>query len=77
MFEAVNAIDRRYESYLGFPKATSPASQETAAAVAAHDVLKAGYPARAGTFAQSLAFALGAVPDGHEKTTGMQVGWAT
>jgi hypothetical protein len=74
MFEAVNAIDRRYESYLGFPKATTPASQEAAAAVAAHDVLKASYPARGASFAQSLAFALGAISDGPPKTAGVQVG---
>jgi hypothetical protein len=47
MFEAVNAIDRRYESYLGFPKAPAPASPEAAAAVAAHHILKLAYPARA------------------------------
>ena len=39
MFEAVNAIDRRFESYLGFPAASAAASQEAAAAVAAHGVL--------------------------------------
>lgn len=68
MFEAVNAIDRRYESYLGFPKTLTPASQEAAASVAAHDILKASYPARAGSFGQSLAFALGAIPDGPENS---------
>jgi hypothetical protein len=39
IFEAVNGIDRRYESYLGFPRAADSASQEAAAATAAHAVL--------------------------------------
>ena len=36
MFEAVNAIDRRYQSYLGFPAADRTASQDAAAATAAY-----------------------------------------
>ena len=39
MFEAVNAIDRRYESYLGFPAGDPKASQDAAAATAAVAVL--------------------------------------
>ena len=34
MFEALNAIDRRYESYLGFPAGDPSASQDAAAATA-------------------------------------------
>ena len=74
MFEAVNAIDRRYESYLGFPKAPAPASPEAAAAVAAHHILKLAYPARAAMLDDSLAFSLGVVPEGPVKTAGIQIG---
>lgn len=35
MFEALNAIDRRYSSYLGFEPADRTASQEASAATAA------------------------------------------
>src|SRR5688572_10904030 len=45
MFEALNAIDRRYESYLGFPVADPTASQDAAAATAAYRVLLAAFPA--------------------------------
>src|SRR5690349_17625077 len=43
MFEAVNAIDRRYESQLGFPAADPTASQDAAAATAAYRVLLKHY----------------------------------
>src|SRR4028118_327568 len=39
VFEAVNAIDRRYQSYVDFPAAAGPASQDAAAATAAFKVL--------------------------------------
>src|SRR5688500_15285541 len=39
MYEALNAIDRRYQSYLGMPQAAPGASQEAAAATAAYHVL--------------------------------------
>ena len=35
MFEALNAIDRRYETYLGLPAGDAQASQDAAAATAA------------------------------------------
>ena len=41
MFEAVNAIDRRYESYLKLSSGDRSASQEGTAAAAAHDGLMA------------------------------------
>src|SRR5687767_4459927 len=44
MFEAVNAIDRRYESYLGFPAGDPSASQDAAAATAAYRVLLHHFP---------------------------------
>ena len=44
MFEALNAIDRRYESYLSFPQSDSAASQDAAAATAAYKVLRVMLP---------------------------------
>src|SRR3712207_6103700 len=44
MFEALNAIDRRFETYLGLAPAAPGASQDAAAATAAYQVLVAHYP---------------------------------
>lgn len=44
MFEAVNAIDRRYAPYKLALSADRSTSREAAAAVAAHDVLLSLYP---------------------------------
>ena len=46
LFEAVNAIDRRYQSYLSFPAGDPAASQDAAAATAAYTVLLAAFPNR-------------------------------
>src|SRR5215203_314335 len=43
MFDAVNAIDRRYRSYLPMPRAKPWFSQEAAAAAAARRVLVSGH----------------------------------
>ncbi|HEX8412509.1 MAG TPA: hypothetical protein VF637_01295, partial [Sphingomicrobium sp.] len=44
MFEALNAIDRKYESYLGLPAADPRASQDAAAITAAYQVLLSHFP---------------------------------
>src|SRR5215217_2627149 len=46
MFEAVNAIDPRYRSHVGFPRADGAASQDAAAATAAFKILSLYYPAQ-------------------------------
>lgn len=76
MFEAVNAIDRRYESYLGFPAASPPASAEAAASAAAAEVLKAAFPKQAETIDQALAYDLGLIADSPEETAGIELGRA-
>jgi hypothetical protein len=76
MFEAANAVDRRYESYLGFPAAATPANGEVAVAVAAHGILRLGYPAQAGVLQASLDYNLGLVPDGPAKSAGITIGQA-
>ena len=76
MFEAANAADPHYTSYLGFPRATRPASAEVAAAKAARDVLVACFPAKASDLDQSLAFNLARMPNGPAKTEGLALGAA-
>ena len=58
MFEAVNAIDRRYESYLGFPAGDPKASQDAAAATAAYEVLLKHYPANKPVLDESYTMAM-------------------
>ncbi len=74
MFEAVNAIDPRYVSYLKFPSADRSASQEAAAGAAAHDVLVHIYPARKASFDDALSLTLSAVPAGEAREAGLAVG---
>ena len=61
MFEAANAIDRRYEPLLGLPKANGPASSDVAIIVAARDVLVAHYPAKRDRIVENADFALAAL----------------
>ena len=60
MFEAVNAIDRRYQTYLGFPQADRTASQDAAAATAAYKVLLKHYPANKAALDESYPLTHGA-----------------
>ena len=61
MFEAANAIDRRYQPLLGLPRAPGPASSDVAVIVAARDVLIAHYPAKRDRIVENAAFALAAL----------------
>lgn len=74
MFEAVNAIDRRYQSYLGIPAGDRGASQEAAAAAAAYDVLVRIYPMRRASFDEALALTLATVPNGLKREAGLGIG---
>lgn len=74
MFEAVNAIDRRYESYLNVPKAQSGASQDAAAATAAFKVLLQHYPASKSSLEDSYAMVMAGIPDGAAKESGQKIG---
>lgn len=76
MFEALNAIDRRYESYLGFPMTAASASQEAAAITAAHDVLLAHFPAQKTVLEENYLLALSGIGDGAGKDAGRAVGSA-
>ena len=76
MFEALNAIDRRYESYLKFPAGDPRASQDVAAATAAYQVLLAHYPSQQGALDDSYAIALAAEPSAAARDAGRAIGEA-
>ena len=76
VFEAVNAITREYQPYLGPITAPSNASAEAAAATAAHDVLKNYFPSGAAALDTALMSSLATIPDGPAKTAGIAVGQA-
>jgi hypothetical protein len=76
MFEAVNAIDRRYESYLGFPAGDPTASQDAAAATAAYRVLLAAFPAQKTLLDENYAIAMTAVRDERAREAGRLIGEA-
>jgi hypothetical protein len=76
VFEAVNAITKTYEPYLGTIDAPDSASVEAAAATAAHTVLKHYFPAQAGPLDNALTATLAAVPDGPAENAGIATGLA-
>jgi membrane-associated phospholipid phosphatase len=73
VFDAVNAIDRSFESYHAHVHASRGASLEAAAAQAAHDTLTALIPSQVGTFDSALAADLVGIPPGRARQ-GTEVG---
>src|SRR5467141_1012094 len=75
IYDAVNAIDRTHRPYLvrlsGVPR---DASQEAAAAAAAHQVLVALYPGFKTTLDAELQQSLAQIPDGNDKVEGIRIG---
>ena len=75
IYDAVNAIDRTHTPYLvrldGTPRS---ASQDAAAASAAHDVLVALYPTFRSTLDADLQQSLAQIRDGEHKVQGIRVG---
>jgi PAP2 superfamily len=63
MFEALNAIDRRYQSYLGFPATDKGASPDAAAATAAYRVLVHHHPAQKAAIEDSYTLAMAGIRD--------------
>jgi hypothetical protein len=75
VFDAVNGIEGGYAPYLVTRRAPSWASEEAAAAVAAHDVLVGLMPAtQQATLDAALASSLAAVPDGKAEDAGVAYG---
>jgi hypothetical protein len=74
VFEAVNAIRKDYQSYLGTITAPAEASAEAAVVTAAHSVLKNYFPASAAALDAARASSLAVIPDGSAKNAGISVG---
>jgi len=74
MFEALNAIDRRYQSYLGFEPADRTASPDSAAATAAYKVLVHHYPAQKAAIEDSYALAMAGIRDERAREAGRSIG---
>jgi hypothetical protein len=77
IYDAVNAIDQRYKPYLvTLPDVPPNASQEAAAAAAAHEVLVALYPTFKASLDAALQQSLGQIADDKGKTQGIAIGVA-
>ena len=74
MFEALNAIDRRYESYLGLPAGDARASQEVASATAAYEVLLAHFPGQKTALEESYGLVLDAEPNAAARERAIAIG---
>ncbi|MFN3726066.1 MAG: vanadium-dependent haloperoxidase [Allosphingosinicella sp.] len=76
MFEALNAIDRRYQSYLNFPQGDANASQEAAAVTAAYQVLLHFYPSQRAALEENYNIAMETVTDPARREAGRLIGEA-
>jgi len=76
MYDAVSAIDHRLQPFAVRVDAPRGASEDAAAASAAHDVLVHYLPSQAATFDAALASSLASIADGQSKTDGINVGQA-
>jgi PAP2 superfamily len=74
VYDAVTAIDRRFEPFATRIRADRGASQEAATAAAAHRLLVLMFPAQAELLDQTYADYLAGIPDGEAKTAGIAVG---
>lgn len=75
IYDAVNAIDRSHKPYLvSSTEASRTASQDAAAAAAAHEALVALYPTFRAQFDAQLQQSLAQVPDGAPKADGIRIG---
>ena len=74
MFDAVNAIEKKYTTYAVEAQAAPGASADVAAAVAAHDILERLYPLQKPIIDAALTASLKSIPDGAAKTEGVRLG---
>lgn len=74
VYDAVNAIDRRYRPYLVAPPANPWDSKDAAAATAAYRVLIALYPAQQPTLQALYEATLAGIPDGPTEAGGIAAG---
>ena len=76
VYDAVNAIDRGFEPYLGAPEAEDTLSKDAAAAAAAYRVLLNLLPGRAAQLTAYYDASLALIPDGPDEDGGVAVGEA-
>ena len=76
MFDAVNAVERRYHPYAADLEAAAGASPDAAATTAAHAVLVELYPLHQTTLDAARTASLARIPDGPAKTDGAALGTA-
>lgn len=76
MFEAANAADPQYRSYVGLAPAPKGTSVDAAVATAAHAVLTKFYPGQKKAMDDALTLALDRVPVGTARENGVAVGTA-
>jgi hypothetical protein len=76
VYGAVNAIDRHHRPYLVYRRADRHASKDAAVATAAFSVLDATFPAQHAALQSQYDGSLAAIPDGHSKDAGIEVGRA-
>jgi len=74
VFDAVNAVEKRYAPYRVRVVAPAGASAEAAAVAAAHAALVRLYPAQQAALDQAYATSLARVPEGGPRTAGIAVG---
>jgi len=75
MYDAVNAIDRRYAVFAVSPSTVpAGAAQDAAAVAAAYTVLRTLFPAQQATLDAGYATSLAAIPNSQAKTDGITVG---
>ena len=74
IFEAVNAIDRRYQNYLAMPAGDPTASQDAAAATAGFKVLLHHYPANKAALEESYALTMAGLADSPGRQAGVAIG---
>jgi hypothetical protein len=74
IFDAVNSIAHRYESFTGIPDVPADASMDAAIAQAAHDTLVELYPSQRAHCDAALAADLARLPSGGDKALGVETG---
>lgn len=75
LYDAVNAIDQTHKPYLvSLPGVSQNASQDAAAASAAHEVLAMLYPTFKGQLDAQLQQSLAQIADGPTKNNGIRIG---
>ncbi len=74
MFEALNAVDRRYESYVGMQPGDKAALPDAAAITAAYRVLSEHFPSAKGELDDGYAIAMAALPADARREAGRLIG---